>query len=421
MQTVTLMARMPSADERQGKSNHVAVKHNRISLQERTLEKKKMLAVEERLGIIRKALSVLPSEEADQIYQDILKKKPTEIIKVSQPYISKSYSLKLIDSRMINDPNKIPSLRVPLGGRRVSNQDKSASNHPPAVRLCRKAKGTISTDGRPPLQDRLSTEGANKLANSFMNQTSASFPDSQDQGHPLSPEELRLDRYVNNFFVLNEKLYQINKLNMVKPQKLKPRLPVRLSEKTKLRIRNEERKAELYQLRHNVNVVDIDFHRLYDADLYHDTTQSIDQKKLPNQLNNSRGLSEMASMRSTQHGSFARASETLTDDYNYEKNYNYYVQLNTGISRNFKMNRDKYKTGIYLGRSKQAGDELAKIKDQLKGYQLSKHMSNLDIVKNLHKACMKTSKNEALRAVKEIPNLQQGNQDSALNLGIGMP
>lgn len=421
MQTVTLMARMPSADKRQGKANHVAVKHNRISLQERTLEKKKMLAVEERLGIIRKALSVLPSEEADQIYEDILKKKPTEIIKVSQPYISKSYSLKLIDSRMINDPNKIPSLRVPLGGRRVSNQDKSASNHPPAVRLCRKAKGTISTDGRPPLQDRLSTEGANKLANSFMNQTSASFPDSQDQGHPLSPEELRLDRYVNNFFVLNEKLYQINKLNMIKPQKLKPRLPVKLSEKTKLRIRNEERKVELHQLRHNVNVVDIDFHRLYDVDLHHDTTQSIDQKKLPNQLNNSRGLSEMTSMRSTQHGSFGRAPETLTDDYNYEKNYNYYVQLNTSISRNFKMNRDKYKTGIYLGRSKQAGDELAKIKDQLKGYQLSKHMSNLDIVKNLHKACMKTSKNEALRAVKEIPNLQQGNQDSALNLGIGMP
>jgi hypothetical protein len=396
MHTVNLAARLPSSDRRASNGGNSGGR-NIASPQELLIEKKKIQAVNERLDIIRKALSILPEAEADQIYQDILSKKPAEIIKASQPYISKSYSLKLIDSRMITDPQKIPSLRVPLPIRKeneapgeVFNSESQA--RPPAVKLRNR---------------KLTSREATKLSRSV------------NEGL-VSQEEMRLKHYVDNFYSLNEKLYQLHRVDQLKPQKLKERLPVRISAKTQQRFKELERRLQLQQFRNSASKVNLGFHRLYDADLYEDQKLSTSGVSTFNQLGSSKGFSEKSNFRSSHYKTQPPGQQHHEDDYNYDKNYNFYVQLNTGISRHFKIDKDKYKTGVYLGRSKQAGEELASIKNALKPFYPALPMSNLSIVREFYQVFKEKGSlaSHKLGALKEDKSHAPDSPANTLQIGI---
>lgn len=360
MHTVNITVKLPRADTSSAEGAKT-VRRVRTSAHERILEKKKVEAVNERLDIIRKALSILPEPEADQIYQDILSKKPAEIIKVSQPYISKSYSLKLIDSRMISDPQKVPSLRVPLP--MAKNEDK---------------KGVQPGDPtyQPPMpakakSPRRISRGGNKLSSSV----------SQDQ---VSPEEAKLKQYVDNFYDLNEKMYQLQKVDQFKPQKLKERLPVTISAKTRFKLQELERKNQLQSLREPASRVNLGFHMMVDADLYDDSKQKRTKGPRKNQLAvNKTFLLDKSGMKQSQQR-MMRPSNSIEDDYDDNKNHNLYGPLTTGFSRRYKKEKEKYKTGVYLGRTKRAGEELAKIKNVLKPFYPALPMSNLSIVREFY-------------------------------------
>jgi hypothetical protein len=395
MHTVNLAARLPGNDRRSAQMARLASK-SRTTPKERLIEKKKLDAVNERLDIIRKALSILPESEADQIYQDILSKKPAEIIKVSQPYISKSYSLKLIDSRMISDPQKIPSLRVPL-----------------AVAKGNEGKFRQSADGFSTRNQPNKPRIENVTESSF-NQLSKSM-----NAEIMSPEEMKLKQYVNNFYALNEKLYQLHKVDQVKVHKIKERLPVRISAKTQMKLNELERKNKLQQFRDSASKVNLGFHMMYDADLYEDQRSFNSKGQSSNQLGDSKGFSDKSSFRTSHYKTLKQTSSQPEDDYNYDKNYNFYVQLNTGISRHYKKDKDKYKTGVYLGRTKEAGEELAQIKNSLKPFYPALPMSNLSIVREFYQVFKEKGSKLIHKqgALKDVNNTSPESPTNTLQIG----
>jgi hypothetical protein len=302
-----------------------------LPVQFRRMKKKDPVGgVEERLGHIEKALSVLPQAEADALFLDIVSKPPRDILAISQPYISHSYSLKLLDSRQISDPQHVPSLRVPFALSQISSQNSHQKSH---------------LANRPSLSP-------------------LPLP------HDDQSAETRFKAYVDNFCHLNERMYEINKANSVKPQKLKQRLPVRISQKTIDRIKASERRTLLAQAQSAAHRVNLDLHKVWDQDLYlPDPSALKGQEKKMAQLASEPAPQEVVPQ----------------DDYMYDKNYNYYVQLNTNINRGFKIARDPSKTGVFLGRTPAAGQELDKIQKALKPFYTALPQSNLNIVKEFYR------------------------------------